>query len=49
MITIMKRSMASMTYRSLCIPEDIAERGLEDLPNFYYKDDGLKLWEIIQR
>uniref|UniRef100_A0A671TZE0 Hydroperoxide isomerase ALOXE3-like n=1 Tax=Sparus aurata TaxID=8175 RepID=A0A671TZE0_SPAAU len=49
MITILKRSMASMTYSSLCIPEDIAERGLKDLPNFNYRDDGLRLWDIINR
>uniref|UniRef100_A0A8D0A7N2 Arachidonate 15-lipoxygenase B-like n=1 Tax=Sander lucioperca TaxID=283035 RepID=A0A8D0A7N2_SANLU len=49
MMTILKRSLSSMTYSSLCIPDDIAERGVEALPNFYYRDDGLKLWDIIQR
>ncbi|GAA6214827.1 arachidonate 12-lipoxygenase, 12R-type-like [Lates japonicus] len=49
MITILKRSLSSMTYSSLCIPEDIAERGVEDVPNFYYRDDGLRLWDIIHR
>ncbi|XP_036955734.1 polyunsaturated fatty acid lipoxygenase ALOX15B-like isoform X2 [Acanthopagrus latus] len=49
MITILRRSMSSMTYSSLCIPDDIAERGLEDVPNFHYRDDGLRLWHIINR
>ncbi|KAF3852552.1 hypothetical protein F7725_005907 [Dissostichus mawsoni] len=49
MITILKRSLSSMTYRSLCMPEDIAERGMEDVPNYYYRNDGLMLWDIIQR
>ncbi|XP_029020092.1 hydroperoxide isomerase ALOXE3-like [Betta splendens] len=49
MTTILKRSLSSMTYSSLCLPEDIAERGLEAVPNFYYKDDGLRLWKIIHR
>nr|XP_033478843.1 hydroperoxide isomerase ALOXE3-like [Epinephelus lanceolatus] len=49
MVTILKKSLSSVTYNSLCIPEDIAERGLEDVPNFYYRDDGLKLWDIIHR
>lgn len=49
MITILKRSLSSVTYSSLCIPDDIAERGLEAVPNFYYRDDGLKLWDIIHR
>uniref|UniRef100_A0A3B3HVK4 Lipoxygenase domain-containing protein n=1 Tax=Oryzias latipes TaxID=8090 RepID=A0A3B3HVK4_ORYLA len=42
-------SVSSMSYRSLCIPDDIIDRGLEDVPNFYYRDDGLKLWNIMQR
>ncbi|KAK9540480.1 hypothetical protein VZT92_002930 [Zoarces viviparus] len=49
MKTLLKRSLSSVTYRSLCIPDDIADRGLEDVPNFYYRDDGLKLWDIIHR
>ncbi|XP_027132435.1 hydroperoxide isomerase ALOXE3-like, partial [Larimichthys crocea] len=49
MITILKKSLSTMTYSSLCIRDDITERGVEDVPNFYYKDDGLWLWDIIHR
>uniref|UniRef100_A0A3Q3AAA3 Arachidonate 15-lipoxygenase B-like n=1 Tax=Kryptolebias marmoratus TaxID=37003 RepID=A0A3Q3AAA3_KRYMA len=49
MFSILSRSISSVTYRSLCLPDDIADRGLEDVPNFYYRDDGLKLWNIIHR
>ncbi|XP_070683655.1 arachidonate 12-lipoxygenase, 12R-type-like [Pempheris klunzingeri] len=49
MITILRRSLSAVTYSSLCIPDDIAERGLEAVQNFYYKDDGLQLWDIIHR
>ncbi|KAM4603990.1 polyunsaturated fatty acid lipoxygenase ALOX15B-like isoform 1-T1 [Polymixia lowei] len=49
MFTILKTALSSLTYSSLCIPEDIAERGMDSVPNFYYRDDGLKLWDIIQR
>ncbi|XP_070783214.1 hydroperoxide isomerase ALOXE3-like [Enoplosus armatus] len=49
LITILKRSLSSLTYSSLCIQDDIAERGLEGVPNFQYRDDGLKLWEIIHK
>ncbi|KAM4591360.1 polyunsaturated fatty acid lipoxygenase ALOX15B-like [Odontesthes bonariensis] len=48
-VPILRKSLSSVTYRSLCIPEDIADRGLEDVPNFYYRDDGLRLWDIIHR
>ncbi|XP_043971365.1 polyunsaturated fatty acid lipoxygenase ALOX15B-like [Gambusia affinis] len=47
MITILRKALSSMTYRSLCLPDDISDRGLEDVPNFFYRDDGLKLWNII--
>uniref|UniRef100_A0A3Q1INM4 Uncharacterized protein n=1 Tax=Anabas testudineus TaxID=64144 RepID=A0A3Q1INM4_ANATE len=47
MITILERALSSLTYKSLCIPDDIADCGLESVPSFYYRDDGLKLWEII--
>ncbi|KAF7217926.1 polyunsaturated fatty acid lipoxygenase ALOX15B [Nothobranchius furzeri] len=49
MMTILRRSLSSVTYRSLCIPEDIKDRGLEAIPNFYYRDDGLRLWDVIHR
>uniref|UniRef100_A0A665W4G4 Hydroperoxide isomerase ALOXE3-like n=1 Tax=Echeneis naucrates TaxID=173247 RepID=A0A665W4G4_ECHNA len=49
LIPLLQRSMSSLTYSSLCIKEDIAERGLESVPNFYYRDDGVRLWDIIYR
>uniref|UniRef100_A0A3B3H469 Lipoxygenase domain-containing protein n=1 Tax=Oryzias latipes TaxID=8090 RepID=A0A3B3H469_ORYLA len=47
MDTILQRSLSNITYKSLCIPDDIKERGLEDVKNFHYRDDGLELWDII--
>ncbi|XP_062380300.1 hydroperoxide isomerase ALOXE3-like [Sardina pilchardus] len=44
---LLRRATASLTYSSLCLPENISERGLDDVPNFYYRDDGIKLWDII--
>ncbi|XP_071335429.1 hydroperoxide isomerase ALOXE3-like [Trachinotus anak] len=46
---LMRRAFSEMTYSSLCLPENITARGLESIPSFYYRDDGLKLWDIISR
>ncbi|KAK5880029.1 hypothetical protein CesoFtcFv8_023098 [Champsocephalus esox] len=48
LMELMRRDLSEMTYSSLCLPENIAARGLESIPNFYYRDDGLKLWNIIK-
>ncbi|XP_075869647.1 hydroperoxide isomerase ALOXE3-like [Nelusetta ayraudi] len=48
-LELMRRSLPEVTYSSLCLPENITAGGLESVPNFYYRDDGLRLWEIINR
>ncbi|KAM4618195.1 hydroperoxide isomerase ALOXE3-like [Polymixia lowei] len=47
LIELIKRYHAKATYSALCLPDVITARGLEAVPNFYYRDDGLKLWNII--
>ncbi|CAB1327329.1 unnamed protein product [Coregonus sp. 'balchen'] len=47
MMEFLKKAMASLTYSSLCMPEDITARGLESIPNFFYREDGLRLWYIV--
>ncbi|XP_029281202.1 hydroperoxide isomerase ALOXE3-like isoform X2 [Cottoperca gobio] len=44
---LLRRGFSKTTYTSLCLPESIAARGLESIPNYYYKDDALSLWSII--
>ncbi|CAL8283622.1 unnamed protein product [Gadus morhua 'NCC'] len=46
---ILQRAMSYITYKSVCIRDDIKERGLESVPHFYYRDDGFKIWDIIKR
>ncbi|XDV21757.1 hypothetical protein PO909_026781, partial [Leuciscus waleckii] len=46
---LLKRATASLTYNSLCLPDNISERGLENVPHYYYRDDGMKLWNIINK
>ncbi|XP_039529072.1 hydroperoxide isomerase ALOXE3-like [Pimephales promelas] len=49
LVKLLKRATASLTYSALCLPDNISERGLETVPNYYYRDDGMKLWNIINK
>ncbi|CAM4651111.1 unnamed protein product [Leuciscus chuanchicus] len=46
---LLKRATASLTYSALCLPDNISERKLETVPCYYYRDDGMKLWNIINK
>uniref|UniRef100_A0A673ACR3 Si:dkey-17e16.9 n=1 Tax=Sphaeramia orbicularis TaxID=375764 RepID=A0A673ACR3_9TELE len=49
LMELMRRGLNELKYSNLIVPENITERGLDSIPNFYYRDDGLKLWDIINR
>lgn len=46
---MLRRAMAQLTYRSLCPPHDLADRGLLGTPGAHYAHDALQLWEITAR
>uniref|UniRef100_A0A3P8T0Z1 Lipoxygenase domain-containing protein n=1 Tax=Amphiprion percula TaxID=161767 RepID=A0A3P8T0Z1_AMPPE len=44
---LLSRASAKTTYRSLCIPDDLKDRGLDNLPQSYYTQDALKVWDAL--
>ncbi|KAG1930260.1 polyunsaturated fatty acid 5-lipoxygenase-like [Pimephales promelas] len=47
-VEVIQKAMKTLTYKSLCFPESIRARGVEDLPNYYYRDDGMMLWDAVK-
>ncbi|KAA0717757.1 Arachidonate 5-lipoxygenase [Triplophysa tibetana] len=49
-VELIQKSMKTFTYKSLCFPEGIKARGLEnkeELPTYFYRDDGCRVWEAV--
>nr|XP_023503622.1 arachidonate 5-lipoxygenase isoform X3 [Equus caballus] len=50
-VQMVQKAMRDLTYPSLCFPEAIKARGMdstEDIPYYFYRDDGLLVWEAIK-
>ncbi|TSL04289.1 Hydroperoxide isomerase ALOXE3 [Bagarius yarrelli] len=46
---LLARGTYRLRYTSLCVPDDLKERGLDKLPNCYYAQDALRVWNALHR
>ncbi|KAK2827188.1 hypothetical protein Q7C36_018114 [Tachysurus vachellii] len=46
---LLARGSARLHYTSLCVPDDLKDRGLDKLPNCYYAQDALRVWNALHR
>ncbi|XP_004638496.1 arachidonate 12-lipoxygenase, 12R-type [Octodon degus] len=46
---VMVRALSELTYDSLCVPNDFVERGVQDVPGYYFRDDSLRVWDAMER
>nr|XP_040035094.1 polyunsaturated fatty acid 5-lipoxygenase isoform X1 [Gasterosteus aculeatus aculeatus] len=50
-VQMIQKAMKSLTFRSLCFPDMIKSRGVDDqkeLPTYFYRDDGYQVWEATK-
>uniref|UniRef100_A0A3Q0S5U3 Zgc:152891 n=1 Tax=Amphilophus citrinellus TaxID=61819 RepID=A0A3Q0S5U3_AMPCI len=46
---LMSRASAKMSYRTLCVPDDLTDRGVDKLPQSYYAQDARRIWDAVYR
>lgn len=46
---LLSRASQRVSYRSLCVPEDLQDRGVDTLPQSYYAQDALRVWDALLR
>ncbi|XP_004712982.1 hydroperoxide isomerase ALOXE3 isoform X1 [Echinops telfairi] len=48
LLYLMSTGLAHFTYTNFCLPDSLRDRGVLGIPNYHYRDDGLKIWEAIE-
>ncbi|XP_078056961.1 arachidonate 12-lipoxygenase, 12S-type isoform X3 [Mustelus asterias] len=49
MDVIAQKAFEMFSYSALCLPDNLKQRGLEGLKDYYYQEDGLQLWFAINK
>lgn len=49
LLYLMSTGLAHFTYTNFCFPDSLRARGVLAIPNYHYRDDGLKIWAAIER
>uniref|UniRef100_A0A9J7ZDE3 Arachidonate 5-lipoxygenase n=1 Tax=Cyprinus carpio carpio TaxID=630221 RepID=A0A9J7ZDE3_CYPCA len=50
-VEVIHKAMKTLTYKSMCFPESVKARGVDnkdELPHYYYRDDGMMVWEAVR-
>ncbi|XP_076835888.1 polyunsaturated fatty acid lipoxygenase ALOX15B isoform X2 [Brachyhypopomus gauderio] len=46
---LLARGTDQLRYTSLCVPDDLTERGIDTMANCYYAQDALRVWNALHR
>lgn len=49
LLYLMSTALAHFTYTDFCLPDSVRARGVLAIPNYHYRDDGLRIWAAIER
>ncbi|XP_036380637.1 polyunsaturated fatty acid lipoxygenase ALOX15B [Megalops cyprinoides] len=44
---LLRRGTERLTYRTLCVPDNLSDRGVQELPISYYAQDALRVWGAL--
>ncbi|XP_032901432.1 arachidonate 15-lipoxygenase B-like isoform X2 [Amblyraja radiata] len=48
-VEVLQRGLERATYESMCLPDNLAARGVEKILNYYFRDDAQKIWQAINK